>query len=95
MRAPWTDFSAFFFDLGVALNSLPQTTQRVALSAKRVPQVGQSLVEVVSGLIILRLYHAENDLQLAPPVDACAPGRSPYPWLKSFLENYPMPSQDQ
>jgi hypothetical protein len=57
MRAPWTDFSEFSFDLGVALNSLPHTTQRVALSDKRVPQVGHSLVVVDSGLIVLGLYH--------------------------------------
>ena len=44
---------------GVALNSLPHTTQRVAFSVRRVPQVGHSLVEVVSGLIIRGLYHDE------------------------------------
>jgi hypothetical protein len=55
--APWTDIAAFAFDLGVALNSLPQTTQRTAFSESRVPQVGQSLVWIVSGLIIRGLYH--------------------------------------
>jgi len=57
IRAPWTDLSDFAFGLGVALNSLPHTTQRLAFSAKRVPQVGQSLVGVVSGLIDWGLYH--------------------------------------
>ena len=46
---PWIDF--WDFGLVSTVNSLPQTTQRVAFSARRVPQVGQSLVEVVSGLI--------------------------------------------
>jgi hypothetical protein len=53
-------FSDFDFGLGVALNSLPHTTQRVAFSASRVPQVGQSLEGVVSGLIVLGLYHDDN-----------------------------------
>ena len=57
MRDPCTAFSDFAFGLGVALNSLPHTTQRVAFSVRRVPHVGQSLVEVVSGLIISALYH--------------------------------------
>jgi len=60
MRAPRTDFSDFAFGLGVALNSLPHTTQRDAFSASRVPQVGQSLVGVGSGLIIRGLYHEED-----------------------------------
>jgi hypothetical protein len=60
MRAPWTAFSDFAFDLGVALNSLPHTTQRVAFSVKRVPQVGQSLVDAISGLMIWALYHEEE-----------------------------------
>jgi hypothetical protein len=51
IRAPWTVFSDLAFGLGVALNSLPHTTQREAFSASRVPQVGQSLEGVVSGLI--------------------------------------------
>ena len=59
IRAPRTVFSVFAFALGVALNSVPHTTQRVALSASRVPQVGQSLVGVVSGLIVRRLYHED------------------------------------
>jgi TPP-dependent pyruvate/acetoin dehydrogenase alpha subunit len=57
MRDPWTAFPDFAFGLVVALNSLPHTTQRVAFSVRRVPQVGQSLVEVVSELIIRGLYH--------------------------------------
>jgi hypothetical protein len=50
-------FPDLAFGLDEALNSVPHTTQRVAFSASRVPQVGQSLVEVVSGLIIGALYH--------------------------------------
>ena len=57
IRDPWTAFSDFAFDLGVTVNSVPQTTQRVAFSARRVPQVGQSLVVVFSGLITRALYH--------------------------------------
>ena len=57
IRAPCTAFSDFVFCLGVALNSLPHTTQRVAFSASRVPQTGHSLVGVISGLIIPGLYH--------------------------------------
>jgi hypothetical protein len=49
--------SVFDFGLGVALNSLPQTTQRVAFSVKRVPHVGHSFVGVISGLIDWGLYH--------------------------------------
>jgi hypothetical protein len=60
MRAPWIVFSDFAFGLGVALNSVPQTTQRVAFSANRVPQVGQSLVGVDAGLIVRGLYHEED-----------------------------------
>jgi hypothetical protein len=52
MCAPRTALAAFVFGLGVALNSVPQTTQRVAFSANLVPHVGQSLVVVVSGLIV-------------------------------------------
>jgi hypothetical protein len=44
----------------VALNSVPHTTHRVAFSASRVPQVGQSLVWVASGLIVRGLYHEGN-----------------------------------
>jgi hypothetical protein len=57
MRAPWTLFSGFVFTLAVALNSVPQTTQRTALSASRVPQVGHSFVLGFSGLIDGGLYH--------------------------------------
>jgi hypothetical protein len=60
IRAPWMDFSDFAFCFGVALNSLPHTTHRVEFSASRVPHVGQSLVGVVSGLMVRRLYHGEN-----------------------------------
>lgn len=55
MRLACTDLSTFFaaFGSGRALNSVPQTRQRVAFSLKRVPQVGQIfvLLEVGSGLI--------------------------------------------
>ena len=61
MRDPWTDFLDSDFDFGVTLNSVPHTTQRVAFSVTRVPHVGQSLVEIVSGLIIRALYHVENE----------------------------------
>ena len=46
MRLACTDFSTFFatFGSGRALNSVPQTRQRVAFSLKRVPQVGQTFV---------------------------------------------------
>ena len=49
MREPCTAFC----DLVWTVNSLPQTEQREAFSARRVPQVGQSLVigAGVSGLI--------------------------------------------
>jgi hypothetical protein len=60
IRDPWIAFSDFAFFLGGALNSLPHTTQRVAFSAMRVPQVGQSLEVVVSGLIVRGLYHEAN-----------------------------------
>jgi hypothetical protein len=60
IRAPRTVFSDLAFGFGVALNSLPHTTQREAFSARRVPQVGQSLVGVVSGLIVWGLYHEEK-----------------------------------
>jgi hypothetical protein len=60
MRAPCTDFSDLAFGLGVALNSLPHTTHRVAFSVRRVPQVGHNFVDVVSGLIISKLYHEEH-----------------------------------
>jgi len=58
--APCTDLSDFTFGLATALNSVPQTTQRAAFSARRVPQVGQSFVSVVSGLIDFGLYHADS-----------------------------------
>ena len=46
MRLACTDFSAFLttFGAGCALNSVPQTRQRIAFSLKRVPQVGQTFV---------------------------------------------------
>ena len=62
MRAPWIAFSDFVFCFGVALNSVPQTTHRVAFSASRVPQVGQSLVWVASGLIVRGLYHETGEM---------------------------------
>lgn len=52
MCAPWTVSSDSAFGLGMALNSLPHTTQREAFSDSRVPQVGQSFVGFVSGVII-------------------------------------------
>ena len=56
IRLACTDFSTFFAALGsgFALNSVPHTRQRVALSLKRVPQVGQTfvLLELVSSLIL-------------------------------------------
>ena len=69
IRAPCTDLSDFAFGLGVALNSLPQTTQRVAFSVRRVPHVGHSLVEVVSGLIISALYHGASGRGVKRPID--------------------------
>jgi len=55
MRLACTDLSAFFTTLasGRAVNSVPHTRQRVALSLKRVPHVGHIFVlfEVGSGLI--------------------------------------------
>ena len=60
MRDPWMAFPDFAFGLGVALNSLPQTTQRVAFPVRCVPQVGHSLEVVISGLIIPALYHEEH-----------------------------------
>ena len=51
MRVPCTARSDLAFVFGVGLNSLPHTTQRIAFSAIRVPQVGQILVGEVSGLI--------------------------------------------
>ena len=60
MRLACTDFSTFFaaFDSGLAVNSVPQTRQRVAFSLRRVPQVGQIfvLLELVSRLILQKLY---------------------------------------
>jgi hypothetical protein len=62
IRLACTDFSTFFAALGsgFAVNSVPQTRQRVAFSLKRVPQVGQIfvLVELVSRLILQKLYLA-------------------------------------
>ena len=56
MRLTCTDFSTFFaaFGSGLAVNSVPHTRQRVALSLRRVPQVGQTfvLLELVSRLIL-------------------------------------------
>jgi hypothetical protein len=55
MRLACTDRSAFrtTFGSGRGENSVPHTRQRVALSLRRVPQVGQIFVlfEVLSGLI--------------------------------------------
>ena len=60
IRLACTDFSTFFtaFDSGFAPNSVPHTRQRIALSLKRVPQVGQTfvLLELVSRLIRQKLY---------------------------------------
>jgi hypothetical protein len=60
MRLACTDFSTFFTALssGLALNSVPHTRQRIALSLRRVPQVGQTfvLLELVSRLIRQKLY---------------------------------------
>jgi hypothetical protein len=60
MRLACTDFSTFFaaFGSGLAVNSVPQTRQRVAFSLNRVPQVGQTFVleELVSRLILQKLY---------------------------------------
>ena len=60
MRLACTDFSTFFaaFGSGLAVNSVPHTRQRVALSLRRVPQVGQTFVleELVSRLILQKLY---------------------------------------
>ena len=60
MRLACTDFSTFFaaFGSGLAVNSVPQTRQRVELSLRRVPQVGQIfvLVELDSRLILQKLY---------------------------------------
>lgn len=55
-RLACTVFSLFLTDLGLlgcAVNSVPHTRQRRALSLRRVPQVGQTfvLLEVGSGLI--------------------------------------------
>jgi hypothetical protein len=56
IRLACTDFSTFLaaFGSGFALNSVPHTRQRIALSLKRVPQVGQIfvLLELVSRLIL-------------------------------------------
>ena len=55
MRLACTDLSLFLttFGSGLALNSVPQTRQRVAFSLRRVPQVGHIFVLLVvdSGLI--------------------------------------------
>ena len=60
IRLACTDFSTFFtaFNSGFAPNSVPHTRQRIALSLKRVPQVGQTfvLLELVSRLIRQKLY---------------------------------------
>ena len=60
IRLACTDFSTFFaaFSSGFAVNSVPHTRQRVALSLRRVPQVGQTfvLVLLVSWLILQKLY---------------------------------------
>ena len=54
---------AGFLASTVGLSSVPHTRQRVALSARRVPQVGQIFVlgvDLVTGLIQKRLYHAKK-----------------------------------
>jgi hypothetical protein len=58
IRAAWIVFSDFAFGFWMAWNSFPQTTHLVAFSASRVPQVGQSFVVLLSGLIVWGLYHA-------------------------------------
>jgi hypothetical protein len=47
MRLPWTVLEARWLSSGLP-SSAPQTKQRSASTPTRVPQVGQSLVEVVS-----------------------------------------------
>jgi hypothetical protein len=58
MRLPWTVLIDFVSAEGVI--SAPHTRQRVAVSLSRVPQVGQILVLVVSGLIAPALYHDQR-----------------------------------
>lgn len=71
IRVPWIDLLFFAFSVVVIL--VPHTGQREAFSLKRVPQVGQSLVGLVSGLIGF-LYQGEI-IPLHPQV-ACQPLRS-------------------
>ncbi|MBN2677055.1 MAG: hypothetical protein JXR32_03205 [Anaerolineaceae bacterium] len=88
MRVPWIGFD--FLVISGEMMLVPQIGQRLAFSLNRVPQVGQSLVGFVSGLIDFlmsgRNYTIPSRrvlLALRNPESMCYAGLDGSPWRLS------------